>query len=544
MGTFSEANVLNKLKHYLPAQAPLKDFVHHNTLHAFQHLPFGKAIRIASKIFGYKVSLNIEEYRSLFDQERINVEILNKTICKKYGELSLDTWIEKLIYKAYDSSISQKIGLLRANWKKQYHLDLDTIVHTNLFRILNSYLDQGVAIRKFPTDGNGLLHSIRDIEKRTFISFFKTQRARDLIFTPGISISDLLKIVVGDERFYEQYLFDQQFAHPGWSGLVSVIESQPLSLFESRKITLNELIILELVLEIDNLDHVLGNRWKPISEMPEVKPLDLFEESKFTELDEVLSLWQEAFEWTYYDEVLAGITINTPNNTQLHQTSFQAFFCIDDRECSIRRNIELLDNTCQTFGTPGHFAVDAYYQPKNAKFYTKICPAPITPIHLLKEVTTTRKTEEEIHLSNSDSSLFKGWLISQTIGFWSAIKLLLNIFKPSMSPATSSSFSHMYEQSDLTVKNRSTKHVQDGLQIGYTVNEMVDRVESVLKSTGLIDSFASLVYIIGHGASSTNNTHYAGYDCGACSGRPGSANARAFCYMANHHEVRRRLGER
>jgi uncharacterized protein len=41
-----------------------------------------------------------------------------------------------------------------------------------------------------------------------------------------------------------------------------------------------------------------------------------------------------------------------------------------------------------------------------------------------------------------------------------------------------------------------------------------------------------------------NNTHYAGYDCGACSGRPGSVNARAFCYMANHKEVRTKLRER
>lgn len=41
-----------------------------------------------------------------------------------------------------------------------------------------------------------------------------------------------------------------------------------------------------------------------------------------------------------------------------------------------------------------------------------------------------------------------------------------------------------------------------------------------------------------------NNTHYAGYDCGACSGRPGSVNARVICYMANHPEVRQILRSR
>lgn len=62
---FDEKWVLEKIKHYLPAQAPLKDFVHHNTLHAFQHHTFFESLRRASKIFGYRVTLSLKEFREI-----------------------------------------------------------------------------------------------------------------------------------------------------------------------------------------------------------------------------------------------------------------------------------------------------------------------------------------------------------------------------------------------------------------------------------------------------------------------------------------------
>jgi len=113
-----------------------------------------------------------------------------------------------------------------------------------------------------------------------------------------------------------------------------------------------------------------------------------------------------------------------------------------------------------------------------------------------------------------------------------------------MSPATASSFNHMDKFSKLTIENTNPNDKENDLQIGFNIEEMTTRVEGLLKSIGLIKDFAPIVYIIGHGSSSVNNPHYAGYDCGACSGRPGSVNARVMSYMANKKEVRELLAQR
>lgn len=534
-------DILHRLKHYVPSQAPLKDFIHHNTLHAFQEVDFHQALHQASSIFGYKVYLSLNEYRQHFKDGVIKEEVLDYCIANIKGHQQAQDWKQKLLHKEYPHHLKTRIGVYTAAEKNYFKVNLEKLIHPTLFRVVSGYLDQGVSIWNFPIIHKTFFGAIKELEQYSVIGFFKSKRVKQLILHTHCKTETLLEMLVGDETFYERYLFDLTFAHQGWSGMVSVLEDNPQLLLDKRTISLEDFIRFELLLKIDLLDRKYGDHWKPLHYALDKETNDLFSPVELTEHAAVMELWQEAFEWSYYNQVLAGLSSGCINDKKLQkELSFQAVFCIDDRECSIRRYLEKRDPNCKTFGTPGFFNMDFYYQPEHSKFYTKVCPAPMDPKHLIKEIDPHKKRSKDAHLETR-SNRFVGWLLDEGLGLWSALELVGSIFRPRTTAKAVSSFKHMGKNTTLTIENKHTNDVVHGLQVGFTVEEMCNRAEGLLKSIGLTSNFAPIVYLVGHGASSVNNTHYAGYDCGACSGRPGSVNARVAAFMINHVEVRKVL---
>lgn len=528
--------ILHRIVHYLPSQAPLKDFIHHNTLHAFQSREFHQALADASKLYGYQTYLQLSEYRNLYKVG----EIQENQLFRGLEPSQILSWQLKLFKEDIDENVVPELGQLRAIWKSYYKIDMDSLVFPLLFRITLSYLDQGISSWHFPSTDQGFLNSIRTLEQGNLVSFFKTPRAKKILQDKSSTLETLLKIVVGDHSYNERYLFDQQFAHPGYAGMVAVLEGNPQLLVNRRDITLRDFIFLELLLEIDALDNCFGEVWAPISFHAQgVNPSVNFTFVR-DELDLIKERWQEALEWTYYDQVLNGIK-KVPV-TEKHSSSFQAVLCIDDRECSLRRYMELINPDAETFGTPGFFNLACYFQPAHSEQRIKICPAPIVPQIVVKEVLQDRVIDKELHFSDQVNHLLFGWILTQTYGFISGFKLIRSIWNPSKNKVAVSSSRHMHPNSELQYEFTGA-YTDDGLQLGFTLDDMAIKLFELLMSIGLINHFSTVVYLIGHGSSSANNTHYAGYDCGACSGRPGSVNARIMATIANRQDVREKLKE-
>ncbi|MBI3863848.1 MAG: DUF2309 domain-containing protein [Planctomycetia bacterium] len=77
--------------HLLPAQGPITVFIHHNTLHAFEHLPFEEAVKEAAHVFGCHPYLQEDQYRDALRRGRIRFshlkQVLERDLAERAGEL-------------------------------------------------------------------------------------------------------------------------------------------------------------------------------------------------------------------------------------------------------------------------------------------------------------------------------------------------------------------------------------------------------------------------------------------------------------------------
>jgi uncharacterized protein YbcC (UPF0753/DUF2309 family) len=72
--------------HFLPAQGPITAFVHHNTLHAFEHLPFEDAVVKGGELLGCHPFLPEHRYRDKLMRGRIRREDIEAVLIDDLGE--------------------------------------------------------------------------------------------------------------------------------------------------------------------------------------------------------------------------------------------------------------------------------------------------------------------------------------------------------------------------------------------------------------------------------------------------------------------------
>src|SRR6058998_2809063 len=78
--------VIDQLAHVLPAQGPISIFIHHNTLHAFEHLPLEEAVERAGEKLGCEPYLDESRYRDKLASGRILARDVEALLQEHLGE--------------------------------------------------------------------------------------------------------------------------------------------------------------------------------------------------------------------------------------------------------------------------------------------------------------------------------------------------------------------------------------------------------------------------------------------------------------------------
>lgn len=655
----------------LPEQAPLHAFVHHNTLHHWEHLPFDDAIAEACAVLGTEGYQSERAFRSHLESGRILPGDVSAVLAAEPGEeasrsifpggpsvrafrsfrlrhlfeipsgatlawhrgegaagsrLRSDVRPERRRrILAEGSEAEQLTRLWRAlagvaptragpavgpRWRDRIHArwgtDTDDRVHPLLIRFAGAFLDQGIAYWAMPYRSEGLLSAFRRLYGARWGSPARWRKGLAERLRrqqrEGWSALDTIAWALdeGEVRDRDRAVFvrDTLLSLRGWAGMVRHLELRPdRAPVSAPPARLDEFLAVRLVLDLFAARAVVRERMGPgvglgrlFEPVPDPAPgrddrlvYEAFALAQYADLPlarflepDVAKGWLEAvrefgdgerrrilhlaYERRHRVQVLDALHAGTRRAPEDPKAcDFQAIFCIDDREESIRRHLEELHPAVETFGYAGFFGVAMAYQGVDDVRTRPLCPVVIEPAHLVREVAAEpgdegryrRERRRRARLRHwswvGSKTLVRGGLMAPLLGPLSVVPLVAQTLFPRLTHALGAFFVGLGADRPATrlqVERQDAADVERAVRQGYTTEEMAEIVASALRTMGLDASRSPLVVVVGHGSSSLNNPHEAAHDCGATGGGRGGPNARAFAVMANHPDVRRILRDR
>ena len=274
-------------------------------------------------------------------------------------------------------------------------------------------------------------------------------------------------------------------------------------------------------------------------------------------------LWLQAYEHHYREILFNSLIANHGKQpARIADASVQLIFCMDDREEGLRRHLEELDSSIETFGAAAHYGVPHLWQGMDDSCPTKKTPIVYDPVHLIKEHPldgqqaihrTRQKHQKSRQLLNHfihNESRHRPFVASLFIALgapFALINLASKIFFPLQTGLLKQWWMNKYEPAVIGRMNLSASKATkkqptpSNPQMGFNDNEQLQRANAFLANIGLKAQFSSLIIIFGHGSSSQNNPHANAYGCGACSGKHSGENARILAAILNRPVIRQRL---
>ena len=492
--------------------------------------------------------------------------------------------------------------------------DSDLLINDVLIRFCAAFIDQGIAHWTLPGREHGFFQTFCTMHRNdSGLSAWwmkglaaEVSRQQDEKVSPLDSIQNSLDVLGVQTEEIDAFLSATLLALRGWGGMIWHVEQRADRVHHAvPENSLIEFLAVRLLLEIfavraaaeDSLNYrgaLASLRTDLVARLPSLRPncekqraflvfqlaqvlewtpealfhlapttwAGLFEEvERFTELDR-RRVFHLAYEHRFRVQTLDALASRTGRDfAPPDRPSFQAVFCIDEREESIRRHVEEVAPTAETFGAAGFFGVVMYYRGAAAADFVPLCPVVVRPQHWVSESVDKRLLDEARRRSSTRRRLgmalqsfhggsrriVTGAFFSATIGLLATVPLVARVVFPRLTARFRGFFGSFIAPPPVTRLNleRHTPQASpDESGHGFLPEEMINVAERILRDIGLTKGFARLVLFFGHGSTSMNNPHESAHDCGACGGGVGGPNARAIAEMLNDPRVRSALLQR
>lgn len=433
------------------------------------------------------------------------------------------------------------------------------------------------------------------------------QEVRGLPESPEDAISASLKrLGVPDER-WQEYLSRHLAQLPGWAGLIRWLGENPTYSGQAGHPTNPiEYLAVRLFYEVEIADAYCRRKWGipgtvaalvqrhavPHSsaadsgtELTCKRAWPVFRLAQFLALtpqevrglssesvDAVLgwldtfppekhgSVWLEAYEDKYRSDLLGKLaTYHGEQARRDGRPRAQIVFCIDVRSESFRRHVEA-QGPYETYGFAGFFGVAMNHQAfDSGEDPFPLCPVLLKPAHFVEEAVWPGHAETlQTYASGSrwrmlGDHLFHdlkqnpvaSFMLVDLLGLFFSLGLAGKTLIPRFHELVKGRIRSWFRASIATRIAVDKAANENGLGTsGFTREEQANMVENGLRAIGLTKDFGRFIVVCGHGSASDNNPYFGALHCGACGGKHGDPNARAFAAMGNHPEVRRLLKDR
>ena len=286
------------------------------------------------------------------------------------------------------------------------------------------------------------------------------------------------------------------------------------------------------------------------------------------------AVWLEAYEANYREGLIARLSAHRDRQVLIQSRPRAQFVCcIDVRSEPLRRHIEA-QGPYDTYGFAGFFGMFIHHQGFDSEERNPLCPVLFKPKFAVNETprpgqdlplqvyaSGTRWRRLGDHMFHDlKQNPISSFMLIDLLGFLYSGALIGKTLLRRPHETAKGWLRRWFDQPVATRipvdrdefdLERTAPHFGvaevgsgNGLPWGLTLVEQANSVEFALRMMGLTRNFGRFVVLCGHGSATDNNPYASALDCGACGGKHGDPNARAFANMANNPEVGRLLKER